>query len=54
LRVQHDPGDDFCPVTEQVLHATGNLDDRWIVDDPDTLLAAVDQTMACQTGRKRA
>jgi beta-phosphoglucomutase-like phosphatase (HAD superfamily) len=42
------------PFTKQALHATGIIDDRWIVDDPDTLLAVVDRTMACQTGRKRA
>lgn len=42
------------PFTRQALHATGILDDRWIVDDPDTLLTVVDRTMACQTGRKRA
>lgn len=42
------------PFTQQALRATGMLDTRWIVDDPDTLLAVVDRTMACQTGRKRA
>ena len=42
------------PLTRQALHATGILDDRWIVDDPDTLLTVVERTMACQTGRKRA
>lgn len=42
------------PFTKQALRATGMLDTRWIVDDPDTLLAVVDRTMACQTGRKRA
>ena len=42
------------PFTKQALHAAGILDNRWIVDDPVTLLAVVDRTMACQTGRKRA
>lgn len=42
------------PFTRQALRATGFLDDRWIVDDPDTLLTIVDRTMACRTGRKRA
>ncbi len=42
------------PFTKQSLHAAGIIDDRFIVDDPDTLLAVVEQMMACQTGRKRA
>ncbi len=42
------------PFIKQALRANGILDDRWIVDDPDTLFAVVDRTMACRTGRKRA
>jgi len=42
------------PFTKSALHADGILDDRWVVDDPDTLPAVVDRTMACRTGRKRA
>ena len=40
--------------TRQSLHAFGVIDDAWIVDDPETLLAVVDRTMACQSRRKRA
>jgi HAD superfamily hydrolase (TIGR01549 family) len=42
------------PFTKQALHAAGTLDDRWIVDDPQTLLAVVDRTMACRAGQRRA
>lgn len=34
------------PFTRQSLHNAGLLDARWIVDEPDTLFAVVDQMMA--------
>jgi len=34
------------PFTQNALHASGLLEKRWIVDDPDTLLTVVDEMMA--------
>ncbi len=42
----------MTPFTKHALRADGILDDRWIVDDPQTLLAVIDRTMACRTCRK--
>lgn len=36
------------PFTRRALHASGLLADRWIVDDPETLLSVVDRMMAAQ------
>jgi beta-phosphoglucomutase-like phosphatase (HAD superfamily) len=33
------------PFTRNALHAEGLLDERWIVDDPDDLLAVVKEMM---------
>ena len=36
-------GDDTTPFTRQRLFESGLLEDRWIVDDPATLLTVVQQ-----------
>lgn len=42
------------PFTRQSLHAAGIIDNRWIVDDPATLLTVIEAIMACQVDWKRA
>ncbi len=39
------------PFTRRALHASGLLEDRWIVDDPTTLVTVVDRMMAEKRGR---